>query len=136
MKSIEWWFDGMAPSYDERIKKSGKPSPRYEKWAKACIEKIGRISAPIGYIDFCEVQLSYKTYLSRTNSDRASSVHDMLIRAGVIKSASFEAMPDTRQSGRYSQNYPGIRIKMRIDNSHPLNKDVKWREFPVVKEWV
>jgi hypothetical protein len=136
MKIVEWSIEGMVVEYAKRIKANGKPSPRYEKWVEACSNVIGAISKPIGYVDVCEIRLMYNKKLPRTNSDRASAIQDMLIRCNVIESASYDVMPDTRQMGRYYQMWGGVKVKLRIDESHPLNQGINWKEFPVIKEWV
>jgi len=135
MKIINYYVYGMAPSFDARIRKSGGPSHLYERWIKSCKKTIGVINKPIAYVTSIEIKLAYRTKLYRCNTDRGSSVLDMLVRNGVIQSDDFPFAPDVRIKGRYYELYPDTNIILRVDEKHPLNEGIQWGEFNVIEEW-
>ena len=132
MKIIEWHIEDAIPEYDKRINTRGKLKKRYKKWMERNIAKLKiEGSRPITAVKICKLTLSYVPRIDRMNSDRATTVHTMLKEAGIVEGIGWYNMPDTRQIGRYSQHFPGVKIKLNVDETDERNKGINWKAFPV-----
>jgi hypothetical protein len=83
----------------------------------------------------CVVDVIYPDYRKADNTNKAESVHDLLVDAGILSDDNNKVMPHTEQIAKFDKTTPGgFVVKLFVDENHPENKDVNFKQFPVMQE--
>ena len=97
------------------------PSIKYVEWEKAAMWEIKRqvahnpgVKYPLQHVQKIVVYLYYGTHRIKDNTNTVESVHDMLVKIGILEDDSWQVLPDTRQIGAYRQRDPGCKIVLTV----------------------
>ncbi len=142
MKIIKYTCLGRVPSKkNSRIinRKTGRsfPSKIYTKWHKetaAQLVAIGLPIHPIVRVFKCKVDIYYPDYRKADNTNKVESIHDLLADMKVIEDDAWKNMPSTSQKAHYRKNDGGFSVYLYVDEKHPDNKDVPWKQLPIIEE--
>jgi hypothetical protein len=142
MKIVKYTCFGRVPSKkNSRVtnRKTGRsfPSKIYTKWHKETskqLKETGLPCRPIVRVFKCKLDIYYPDYRVADNTNKAESVHDILVDLNIIADDAWKNMPKTSQDAHYRKNDGGFSVYLYVDENHPDNAEVPWKQLPVIDE--
>jgi hypothetical protein len=119
----------------------GKPlSHGTKKWEAKAIEQLkeqGLPSIPIAKILTLKTKVFFPQLYKEgigclTNTGNAELIHNMLIKAGIMKDSTFMTVTNTRQEGEHRFNRGGVEITLIVDEKNVKNKGLLFEDLPLV----
>lgn len=134
---LEYEFFGRVPSKKNSritVRKTGRsfPSKKYSEWHEDCKKQFLAMKAPnvpIGKLIKMTCEIYYPDKRVADNTNKAESVHDLIVDLKIIKDDCYQVAPRTEQIGKYRSNDAGFKISLLLDLNDRANCDLRLISF-------